>query len=100
MVDHSLPKTINMSSPKIKIISHIKTRAVYHSEALLRQKYEVEGLSPRQIAILTGCAHSTINHALDTFNIPRRRQVSGRIPYGYKIVKGRRIQHLREQKII
>jgi hypothetical protein len=100
MVDLSLPKTINMSSPKIKIISYIKTKSSYRNEAFLKQKYEVERLSARQIAILIGCGHSTINTALEKMGLKKERRFSGHVPYGYKMVFGKRVEHTREQNII
>lgn len=82
------------------MVSSICTTPLFRSESFLRQKYEVERLSARQIAILISTSHSVINHALDHFNIERIPQQSGWKEYGFKLINGKKIPHVREQNII
>jgi len=100
MVDQSLPKTTFPSSPVLRMVSSICTKQLYRNETFLKQKYESEGMSARQIAVLIGCPHSVINRALARFSIRKVPRRLGSPEYGFKIEKCRRIPHVREQKII
>lgn len=88
------------SSPKPTIISSVCTTPPFKNETFLRQKYEVEGLSARQIAFLIGCAHSVINRALITYGIKKTAQRGGWIEYGWKMKNGKRVPHTRQQTVI
>lgn len=89
-----------LSSPKITLYSMLYTTPLYKNERFLRQKYEFEGLSARQIAVLISCSHDAVNRALERFRIAKSNAKTGPIPYGWKLCKGKRIPHKREQKII
>ena len=88
------------SSLSLRIKSSICTTPLYENKTYLCQKYHVEGLPARQISVLIGCAHSTINDALERFGIRKEPRISGWVPYGYKYVQGQRVPHVREQIVI
>ena len=100
MVDRPLGFSGRASSPKISVISSLSTTPLFKLEWFLRQKYEEEKLSARQIAVLIGCSHSVINNALIRFGIKKLAQSSGWIEYGWKLKLGRRVLHRRHQIII
>lgn len=88
------------SSPKFTVISSVCTTPLFRREYFLRQKYEQERLSARQIAFLIGCSHSVINRALIQFGIKKLGQRSGWVEYGWKFKLGKRVRHVRQQVII
>jgi len=88
------------SSPKFTVISSVCTTPLFRRESFLRQKYEQERLSARQIAFLIGCSHSVINRALIQFGIKKLGQRSGWVEYGWKFKLGKRVKHVRQQTII
>ncbi|MEK6706621.1 MAG: recombinase family protein [Bdellovibrionota bacterium] len=100
MVVDSADFTKNWPSNEFTIESAICTTPLYSNSEFLKQKYEAEKLSARQIAILIGSSHSTINDALIRFGIMKSMRVSGHVPYGFKLVNGQRVRHVREQKTI
>lgn len=100
MVDQNSTSTKTLSSPEFIVKSSICTTPLYKNESFLRRKYEAEGLSARQIAVLSGSAHSTINEALKTFGIIKTARIGGRVPFGWKMVSGVRVPHIRQQKIV
>jgi hypothetical protein len=95
-------------SPYLELIINIEFlwQRLYKSEAFLRQKYLVEGLSTREIAAGTFSVRSTIVQALKSFNIPLRpadvaHQINkGQLAYGKKLVQRREQDHQRELKHI
>ena len=84
VVEAPLNETSFASSVHLQVISSILTRQGFRNEALLRHHYEVEGLSARQISVLTGCSHSTINDALERYGIEVRPHRGGHLPYGFR----------------
>ncbi|MBN8538421.1 MAG: hypothetical protein J0M15_15315 [Deltaproteobacteria bacterium] len=74
----------------LRIESSISTTPLFRNKAFLNQKYAIEGLTARQIAVLIGSSHSTINNALVRFEILRTARVSGREVYGTKSQGGNR----------
>ena len=100
MVDQLSTETPNCSPANVQVESIVSTTPLFENRDFLNQKYTVEGLSARQIAVLIGCAHSTINDALERFSILKKRRDSGHIPYGYKLENGRRVRHVREHKVV
>ena len=100
MVDQLSTETPNCSPANVQVESIVSTKPLFENSDFLIQKYTIERLSARQIAVLIGCAHSTINDALERFSIVKKRSDSGHIPYGYKMENGRRVRHVREQKTI
>lgn len=58
--------------PKPLIVSSISVTPLYKQECFLRQKYEVEGLSIRQIAAQVFSARSTVAGQMKAFKIPLR----------------------------
>jgi transposase len=64
----------------------------------------VQGLSLVQIAKEFSSSKNTIRNALIKANIPlRKRQTSGKASnphYGSRVVKGQRVEHLTEQRVI
>jgi IS30 family transposase len=99
-VDKSSPKTTFPSSPVLRIVSTICTTPPFRNEAFLKLKYEVEGMSARQIAVLTDCPHSVINRALARFEIQKVQHRQSRPKFGIKIEKCRREPHVRQQQLI
>lgn len=100
MVEQSSPWTKTRSSPSFTMKSSICTTPLFRNESFLRQKYELEGLSARQIAVLIQCSHSTINRALDDFGITKSKRQGGWVEYGWKMKNGKRVPHVRQQRII
>jgi hypothetical protein len=99
-VEHLSASTAVRSSPKFTVISRVCTTPLFRSETFLRQKYEHERLSARQISFLIGCSHSIINKALTDFKIKKRAQQSGWIEYGWQLKLGKRTKFHREQVVI
>lgn len=100
MVEHPAAWTAKCSSPKFTVISCVCTTPLFRSEKYLRQKYEQEHLSARQIAVLIQCSHSAVNAALIQFGIKRVNQRSGWTEYGWKFKQGKRVMHFRQQLVI
>ncbi len=80
--------------------STVSTTPLFRSKSFLNQKYTVEGLSARQIAVLIGCGHSTINTTLIRHGITKKKQASGWLTYGTKMEGGKRVSHFRENLVI
>ena len=91
---------ITFSSPVIRLYSKLITTPLYRNKLFLTQKYQVDGLSARQIANLIGCAHSVINGALDRYLIVKKYRKPGKPPYGYKFQKNLTVKHPQQQKVI
>jgi len=91
---------INISSINLRINSTISTTPLFRNKSFLNQKYIVEKLSARQIAVLIGCSHSVINSALRRYGILTEPRESGWVKYGTKIEGGLRVPHVREQNVI
>ena len=100
VVEIPSPKTNTASSVSLRINSSICTLPLFRNEAFLKQKYHGEKMSARRIAVLIGCSHSTINDALDKFGLAKQLRLGGWVPYGTKLTKSGRIEHVRQQKII
>lgn len=81
MVARCSRKTNTSSSLELKMISSICTSPLYRKEAWLKQKYLVEKLPARQIAVLIGCSHHAVNSALKRFGIIRDIAVRGRLGF-------------------
>lgn len=63
------------------MISSICTSPLYRKEDWLKQKYLVEKMSARQIAVLIGCSHHSVNSALKRFGIKRDLANRGRLGF-------------------
>jgi hypothetical protein len=100
MVDLSAHKTNNLSSINLRLNSSICTKPLFQNRAFLNQKYCVEKLSARRISILIGCAHSTINDALETFGLTKEHRRGGWTQYGDKLTSDGKVKHTRQRKII
>lgn len=81
MVDQFSPKTNTTSSINLKLISTICTSPLYRKEVWLRSKYEAEKMSARQIAVLIGCSHHSVNSALKQFGMKRDTPIRGRLGF-------------------
>jgi len=97
MVEASRQIPLIPSSSQIVAESDISTKKLYRNEDFLRQKYCVEKLSARQIAVLIGCAHSAVNRAIQRFDLDKHLTHSGWIEYGFKMEHGKIVAHVREQ---
>ncbi len=84
----------------LRIESSVSTTPLFRNKAFLNQKYTVDKLSARQIAVLIECRHSTVNSALGRFGIKTEPRESGWVKYGTKMENGIRVPHVREQIII
>jgi hypothetical protein len=99
-----VPAPNELIFPYLELIINIEFlwQRLYKSEAFLRQKYLVEGLSTREIAAGTFSVRSTIVRALKEFNIPLRtadaahQMNKGQLGYGEKLVENRESGHRRE----
>ncbi len=77
MVDKNPSDFFNLSSMHLRIESTVSTTPLFRSKSFLNHKYTVEGFSARQIAVLIGCGHSTINSALVRHDIIKKRASIG-----------------------
>jgi Recombinase. len=95
-------KTINFSSTKIQMISKVQYLPLVKQESFLRAKYEVEGLSPKEIADLTFSSRSTIVKYLETHGIAIREgdRFCGTLPYGKQWKQRQAALNDREQRAI
>ncbi|MGE0762975.1 MAG: recombinase family protein [Bdellovibrionales bacterium] len=100
MVDKSHDDFFNLSSMHLRIQSTVSTTPLFRNKSFLNQKYTVEGLSARQIAVPIGCGHSTINSALTRLGIAKGERESGWLRFGKKMEDGKRVPHIREQMVI
>src|SRR5438046_2350486 len=92
--------TRNVSSVDLRVISCVCTTPEFRNEVFLKHLYEVEKLSARQIAVLTGCGHSTINEALRRYGIDRQIRRGGQSPFGYKRSIGKLVPDSRQQRVL
>ena len=102
MVAPAYDKALDFSSTKIQMISRIQYLPLVKQESFLRAKYEVEGLSPKEIADLTFSSRSTIVKYLNASNIALREEdrFCGTLPFG-KRWKGRMVAiDARERSVI
>lgn len=74
MVAPGMANTISFSSMKIQMISRVQYLPLVKQESFLRAKYEIEGLSPKEIADLTFSSRSTIVKNLEAHGIILREQ--------------------------
>ena len=92
--------------PKPLVISSINTIPLVRQESFLRQKYETEGLSIRQIAALTFSARATVATQLKAFKMPIRscaQQLKfnkGQLAYGERQAKSGVIEHKGQGDVI
>jgi IS30 family transposase len=90
----------NLTSTEIRVKSDVCTTPLFENKDFLTQKYVIEGLSARQIAVLIGCSHSTINNALIRYGIQKQIRKSGWIELGFRLSNGLRVPHVREQNLL
>lgn len=86
--------SLNMIVP-----SEIRTTPAYRNQNILVQMYTEQGMSARQVAEHLGCSHDAVNVTLKRLGLLEKR-VSGKPPYGWRIIDGRRIPDNVEQEII
>lgn len=104
MAHHFSIKT-NFSPPReISMISIVQDEPLYRNKVFLQQKYLSEGLSAGQIAREISSARSTVVSNLIENGVdlskPLYSSRKGQLAYGEKLLKGRLVPHLREQKHI
>jgi hypothetical protein len=93
------------SCPDVQVID---TTVNYEGKNLndkdfLYQKYTVEGANLAYIADLAGVSKTTVKDRVNLFGLKRsadRQRLRGQVPYGWRLVKGKLVEHLGEQKII
>jgi hypothetical protein len=100
VVESNPSPLFNIASINLRIKSTISTTPLFRNKSFLNQKYTIEKLSARQIAVLIGCSHSVINSALRRYGIVAEPRESGWIKYGTKLEGGLRVPHVREKNII
>jgi len=105
MVDPNIRCAKNVLKPELAIISNTYITSQTISKAVLKQKYEVEQLSLRQIAKDLSSSKTTIRNYLIKFNIPikeagRNRDPSIKRKYGEKLLNGKLIEHKQERRVI
>jgi hypothetical protein len=92
--------------PKPRVISSISVTPRYKQESFLRQKYEVEGLSIRQIAAQIFSARSVVSRSIREFGTPLRepseqlRFDKGQMAYGERHTKVGVIRHLGQEEVV
>lgn len=100
LVEAETREFLKTASGYIRIKSDISTTPLFRNKSFLSQKYTQEKLSARQIAVLIGTGHSTVNSALVRFGIAKEKRKSGWIEYGIKLENGKRVPHVRAQLIL
>lgn len=102
MVALTADKTISFSSMKIQMISRVQYLPLVKQESFLRAKYEVERLSPKEIAELTFSSRSTIVKYLETHGITLRAEdrFCGTLPYGKQWKQRQIVLNTRERDAI
>ena len=89
--------------PKPLVISSISVVPLHRQESFLRQKYESEGLSTRQIAAQTFSARSIVSKYLKQHGVavklanPSRK---GQIAFGEKVVQGKLRKQMTEAEAV
>jgi Recombinase len=69
----------------------------------LYPKYMVEGANLAYIADLAGVSKTTVKDRVKSFGLKRQDEgprLRGQVPYPWRLVKGKLVEHLAEQKII
>jgi hypothetical protein len=69
----------------------------------LYQKYTVEGANLAYIADLTGVSKTTVKDMIRDRGLKRSKDLpvlKGQVPYGWKIRKGRLVEHKGEQEVL
>lgn len=92
MVDKKPIDFFKLSSIHLRIESSISTTPLFRNKAFLSQKYVVEKLPAKQIAVLIGCGHSSINSALRRYGLDTEPRESGWLQYGTKLKTGSEIR--------
>ncbi len=106
MAHQSWPNTTIGSAKNLSMISTYQSTPLYQNEDFLRHLYLEKRLSTRQISREIGSARSTVKEALGRFGIPLRsddeahRLNKGQLAYGERMVNGRVIPHLGEQRVL
>ena len=75
----------------------------YKDKDFLYQEYTVEGANLAYIAKLSGVSKTTVKKRVKSSGLIRqdnRPRLQGQVPYGWRLLKGRLVKHLREQKNI
>lgn len=84
---------------KLPIVSPLK------DEALLKEKYIKEGLSPKQIALQLGVSRSAVVGRLKRLGVsaqarPQSGYLLAQVPFGWKKKNGKLVPHLQEQRTL
>lgn len=95
----------NFPPPKFIINSAICVTPLFRQEGFLRQKYEQERLSTRQIAAQSFSARSTVSKYLKLYGIAPEEGLlvsrdKGQLAFGERHSKGELVSHQREQRVI
>ena len=91
--------------PEVQVID---TTINYEAQNLndkdfLKKKNTVEGANLAYIADLAGVSKTTVKDRVKSFGLKRQDEGSrlrGQVPYGWRLLKGKLVEHLGEQKII
>lgn len=95
-------KTVDLSSTNIQMISKVQYLSLVKQESFLRAKYEIEEISPKEIAGLTFSSRSTIVKYLKIHRISLRKEDSfcGSLPYGRRWKAGKIVFDTKEQDAV
>jgi hypothetical protein len=93
------------SRPELQITDTTTNYAIqkHNDKDFLYQKYSVEGANLASIAKLTGASNATLKARVKSFGLERQDngpRLHGQVPYGWRLFKGKLVEHLGEQKII
>jgi proline dehydrogenase len=104
MVDGDKQCAKSVLNPKIDIITTTYITSSPINENVLKQKYEVERLSMREVATQLASSKTTIRKYLLKYNIPIREtgkasNLDSRV-YGQKKISNKKMDHKREQRVI
>jgi len=84
-------------------ISKNPVQNLLENESYLLQMFSIEGRNCNYIAKELEVSKSTVRDTVRRYGLSKNfpgRQLKGQIPYGWKFIKGRLIEHKGEQKII
>lgn len=96
------PETKKYGRPRLdlKVKSSICTSPLYRKKWWLVQKFCVEKLSAREIAVLVGHSHHAVNQALKKFGLIREPSKTGRLGFGVRFSSRGRTFDARLKRVI
>jgi transposase len=96
-----------ITRPPLEVIDSIRLfePQTWRNKSFLHQKYVLEGLSIRQIAVLVFSSKESVRTELRKANIQLRDKSNhhghpSQLKFGQRVVKGKAIEHKAEQRVV